>query len=438
MRPDVPTLCMLRPASGAEQCSFITDGPSLCPGPRRSASGPFAGARPHRRLDRPSQTMKIALVMLSLVVVGGCTKDPQSPPPPAANAPIRGAVGDSDRRVMISELVASKACALIKGQFRSLRAPDNPALVTGVLWIRDCKITNTGTKVTFHLAGNGWQWATQNKHKAGGTFVVKQYVKFGMETDIHGALDIAYDKDSHIVSMYFSPSAAPEVTFTPIGDVEVDRKGTWSSIIGALGSAFASSPEEMAEQEATKQGTSEMKNQLADGMAVTINLCTGLSRFNLGRPQKGQIAKADAGETKHVPVEIQPGGLLVFGPQLAGNGMSLQIDATSGGVRVALLCADKAATVAEEFLADRIAPFAPLASAEIRGKGGKLAIKAATCPVLTIVRPLDNRAATFTLQRPSGEIAQSTGGPLIHCPAKQDPPAPSPSSSSSAAPSPTR
>jgi hypothetical protein len=384
--------------------------------------------------------MKVALVMLSLAVVGGCTKGPESPPPqpPAAKAPIRGAVGDSDLRVMISELAASKACALIKGQFRSLRAADNPALVTGVLWIRDCKITNTGTNVTFHLAGNGWEWANQTKHKAGGTFVVKQYVKFGMETDIHGALDIAYDKDSHIVSTYFSPSAAPEVTFKPIGDVEVDRKGTWSSIVGALGGAFGSSPEDMAEHEATKQGTSEMKDQLADGMAVTINLCTGLSRFNLGRPPKGQMAKADAGETKRVPVEIQPGGLLVFGPQLAGNGMSLQIDATNGGVRVALVCADKAAIVAESFLADRVAAFEPLASGEIRGNGGKVSTKAAHCPVLTIVTPLDDRPATFTLQRPPAEIARSTGGPLIRCAVKHNPPASSPKSSNSEAPVPTR
>ena len=139
------------------------------------------------------------------------------------------------------------------------------------------------------------------------------------------------------------------------------------------------------------------------------------------------MAKADVGETKRVPVEIQPGGLLVFGPQLAGNGMSLQIDAKNGGVRVALVCADKAAIAAEAFLADRVAAFEPLASGEIRGNGGKLAIKPAHCQVLTIVGPLDDRPATFTLQRPPGEIAQSTGGPLIHCAAKPEPHASSPS-----------
>jgi hypothetical protein len=361
------------------------------------------------------------LLLLSSLVAAACSKTaqeppPAPPPPPAAKAPIRGAVGDANLRVMLSELASAKACAMIEGQYRGLRAPDNRGLVTGVLWIRDCEIENQGTSVTFHLAGSGWQWTNQTKKKAGGTFVVKEYVKFGMKTDIHGALDMAYEPSTHVVSMYFSPSSAPEVTFKPDADLAVNKRGTWSTLVGTLGGAFGSSPEEQAQGEAKKQGTTQMKSELADGLAVTINLCTGLSRFNLGRPPVGKMADADVGE-KAVPVDLEPGGLMVFGPQLAGDGMTEQIETTAGGVHASLVCADAGATTAEDYLADKPLAITALTAIDVRGKG-KLSVKAQRCPVLTIVTPLDNQPATVTIKRPEAEIARSTGGPVLHCAGK--------------------
>ena len=70
---------------------------------------------------------------------------------------------------------------MIEGQFRGTRDKDRPDVVTGVLWIRECKITNDGTRVEFRLAGNGWQWSDQKKKKAGGTFHVQQYVRFHVD-----------------------------------------------------------------------------------------------------------------------------------------------------------------------------------------------------------------------------------------------------------------
>jgi len=54
---------------------------------------------------------------------------------------------------------------MMRGNYRGLFAQDRPDVVTGVLWIRDCKITNDGTRVRFELAGNGWQWVDQSKHR---------------------------------------------------------------------------------------------------------------------------------------------------------------------------------------------------------------------------------------------------------------------------------
>ena len=304
---------------------------------------------------------------------------------------------------------------MIRGQFRALRAPDHPELATGVLWIRDCDITNEGTRVTFHLKGVGWQWADQTKKKAGGTFVVRQYVRFAVDAKLPGALDLGYDRANHVVSLWFTPSSSADVELTPVGEVEVDRKSTWASIVGAVGGVFSDSPEEMAAGEAKQQGTRELENQLADGLAVTINVCTGLSRFNLRRQPKGKMQPADVGETKRVPIELQPGGMMIVGPQLAPNGMTIDVEAQHGAVRIALVCANYAENMATAFVANREPSAVPLlGQIDVRTKG-KLHIKPVKCPVVVVARPLGDAPVRFAWLRPSWEIARSTGGPLMHC-----------------------
>ncbi len=367
------------------------------------------------------------LLAATLLASSACKRHhdepPPAPPAPAARPPIRGAAGDADLRVMLAELASAKACEMIRGQFRGLRDPERPDVVTGVLWIHDCKITSEGTQVTFHLGCSGWQWAEQTQHKGGATFQVKQYVKFDVDTTIPGALDMAYDQKTHVVSLWFTPRRV-DVKFAPIGDVSVDEKGLWSSVVGALGAVFASSPDEQATQQAKQQGAQQFKSELADGLSVTINLCSGLARFNLGRPAKGKMVEPDVGETRHLPVEVQPGGLMVFGPQLVGPAMSAHIDAR-GSVRVALVCHEQAEAAAAAFLKGEKPRVHELASATVTRGAGELRIPRTSCPVALLAWPLDG-PATFDYQRPAKEIARSTGGPLIAC---EHSPTPSPESS---------
>jgi hypothetical protein len=340
-------------------------------------------------------------------------------PVPSAKPVERGAVGDSDLRVMLTELASAKACELVRGQFRPLRAPDRPDVVTGIMWIRQCKVSNVGTKVTVALSGNGWQWAEQQEHKAGGSFAIQQYVKFAMTATIPGALDIAYAPGDHIVSLWFTPATPPEVTFTPVGDIDVDRKGLWSSVVGAVASVFGQSPEHMAKGEAKTQGGQQLEKQLADGLSITIDLCTGLSRFHLGREPKGMLNKPDAGETKKVPIELQPNALLVFGPQPVGDaGFTANVDAPASGVHVTLACADQVDALAAAYVAGQPLPaIKTLAVKDVRGKG-TLRIGPASCPVALVAQELGSgvQGAAFDWQRPLTETARSTGGPIIECP----------------------
>jgi hypothetical protein len=131
------------------------------------------------------------------------------------------------------------------------------------------------------------------------------------------------------------------------------------------------------------------------------------------------MGAADVGETWRVPAAIQPGGVMIIGPQNAEDGMTLQADASQGAVRLTLVCAKQADTVAAEYMAGRITSKVPvLGTIDVRTKS-RLKIKPTTCPVVVVASPLDNAPTRFTWERPTSEIARSTGGPMVHCQAKR-------------------
>lgn len=367
--------------------------------------GPFASMRACR------------LVALGVVTFAACTRDIAPPPePPRAVAPLRGAAGDSDLRVMLAELAASRACAMIRGGFHGLRAPERPDVATGVLWIRDCKISRrSGAHMTFEVAGNGWSWIDETRSRSGGSFSVRQYVRFRIAATIGGELDVAYDRDAHVASLWFTPDADPDVAFKTIGDIEVDSQGVWSSVVGALGTAFASSPDDVALGRATSRGTRDFSEQLAKGLAVTVNLCTGLTRVEFGRSPKGEMGAANVGETLRVPVELKPGGVMLVGPQLADDGMTLKATASRGAAKLTLVCAKDAATIATDFLYGRHKEnVRTLGSVEVRTKA-RLAIESTACPVVVVITPLGNAPARLAWERPTAEIARASGGSLVPC-----------------------
>lgn len=296
------------------------------------------------------RTMLLVVVLMTL----GCTRDAAPPPePPKPALPLRGASGDSDLRVMLSELASSQACAMIRGGFHGLRSAEHPEVVTGVLWIRECEITNVGPRVKFGVAGNGWTWVEASQSKAGGTFAVRQYVRFSIAATIRGEVDVAYDRASHVATLWFTPDKTPQVDFKTIGGIDVDSQGVWSSVIGTLGTVFATSPEDAALEVTKLQGTHDLNAQLANGLAVTMNLCTGLRRTHIGRPPRGEMGAANVGETRRIFVDLDPDGVILSGPQIATDGMSVRATASRGPVQLSVVCAKHAATIAAAFIEGR-------------------------------------------------------------------------------------
>lgn len=214
-------------------------------------------------------TWPLALAVVTLVACEATRAPaPQSPPDVTAfTSAAPGTADDTSVRMLLADLASSKACDLVRGGFHGLRAPDHPDLVTGVLWVRDCKITNAGAHVALDIKGNGWLWVDETKRKGGGTFTVRQYVRFGVDTTIRGVLDLGYDHDTHVASLWLTPDRAPAVKFTTLGEINVDAEGAWSSFVGALGKTFASSPQDLAEIQVKSQGTSDLRDRPIDGRA---------------------------------------------------------------------------------------------------------------------------------------------------------------------------
>jgi hypothetical protein len=174
----------------------------------------------------------------------------------------------------------------------------------------------------------------------------------------------------------------------------------------------------LAEGEAKAQGSQQLVKELADGISVTINLCTGLSRFGLGRQPTGAMNNADAGESKRVPIELQSNALLVFGPQLVGDaGFTANVDAGTNQMYVALACRDQAEALAAAYVDGHPLPqIKTLTAKNVTGKAS-LHVAKASCQVSLIAERVNANgpAITFDWQRPLAEVARSTGGPLIAC-----------------------
>jgi hypothetical protein len=319
---------------------------------------------------------------------------------------------------MVAELASAKACEQIRGNFQALPAASRPSVMSGALWIHTCRITNAGTQVKFHLEGHGWQWIDEEKKKGGGRFTVHQYVRFGVVATIAGTLDIGYDPRSHVASVWFSVQGDPEVQFTPIGKLDVDAEGAWSSVLSATASLLASSPEQSARRDAKTQGATDLKKQLAEGISVTVDLCTGMIRSGVGQTSPGEMGALGVGETEQISVELHPGGVMIFGPQLASEGMTVLADVRNGTARLLLMCNDQAQALAKAFLGGRDLPRRSVLTArDVRGKAIVQA-GAARCPVSLVatVVPGSSEAVSLNWRRPQAEAAQSTGGPMIYCP----------------------
>ncbi|MBV8761074.1 MAG: hypothetical protein JO257_27510 [Deltaproteobacteria bacterium] len=356
--------------------------------------------------------------LLVLALIAGCSSKKETPPDPPIEAkperPLRDAVGDADLRALVYDYLSTQACQQALHRMSGIKDRTREGIVNGQIWVRSCKVTNEGSRLSAELSGNGWQWQHVVQKKGGGTFEVNQYVKFAVTAKLAGTVDLAYSPKNHVASLWFTPSGPADVDVKPVGEIAVDRDDTWSSIIGGVGSLVGESPEDNADDTAKKKGKQAFQEQIARGFAVGIDLCTHTVRMSLQRLPKGVMPKATVGETHKVEVEVQNGGVVMYGPYRADVGMTIDVDVTGGPAKVSLGCQAEAEQTAQAFLDEKPGAAQPIKTEVITGHA-VLHAPRERCPLYVVMRSVQPAPVQVSFVRPTREAMEASGGPFAEC-----------------------
>lgn len=356
--------------------------------------------------------------IVGLALIAACSSKKETPPDPPIlphpERPLRDAVGDSDLRALVYDYLSTKACDKAINRFSGIKDRARKGIVNGQLWVRGCKITNEGSKLSAELSGLGWQWQHVVQKKAGGTFEINQYVKFAVTAKLAGTVDLAYSPKTHVASLWFTPSGPAAVDVTPVGEIAVDRDDTWASIVGGVGTLVGESPEDNANDVASQKGEEAFQAQVARGFAVGIDLCTDTTRMASARLPKGEMPKASVGETHKVEVEIQNYGVILYGPYQAENGMTLDVDVKGGPAKVNLGCLAEAEQTAQAFLDNKQNTAPPIKSEVITGHA-VLEAPRERCRVVVVLRSVQPAPVQVSFVRPAREATAAAGGPFADC-----------------------
>ncbi len=121
------------------------------------------------------------------------------------------------------------------------------------------------------------------------TFKINENVKYLVNISMVGILDMAYDQDDHIDTVWFISTQSVDVKFRVIGDVQVKTESLWASIVGMGASLFGKSPEKRFEKSISQRGVQAYKTKLSHGLTFIIDLCTGQQFTKFGTFPAGKI-----------------------------------------------------------------------------------------------------------------------------------------------------
>jgi len=374
--------------------------------------------------------MKLLLSILApLLLLGGCgegqrtqnTSGAVSQGKPSDRFQFSTSGTEADAHKLLVDLAASRGCEYVRDRVMFLspggaESDGESGLVSGVLWIRTCEITQVDpTHVEATLTGIGWRWVDRETDTAGATFELDQNVRFDMALSTTGSFDMAYDPEGHILTLGFAPTQPVEVRFTIRSELDVDAAGLWSSIVGTAADLTGQSPRQRAKEKVRTKGVQAVRSKLSQGFTVIWDLCSGRRNMKFGtkraqtRPQTP--APSDAVNTR---VTLHRNSMIMAGPFKEGA-RPAQFDAVEGGGFEAFwVCQDQAQQIAEQYVAQgQVGDIEPLGYRVIQQPETFAPPTGSDCPLVLITRPL--AGATTPVSYRCRIPSETTGNGLLDC-----------------------
>ncbi len=375
--------------------------------------------------------MRDRLGLLFLVAVGACggAAKPAEPPPP----PPRTATGDVNVRNLVLEMAEKKACAQLEGKWIGLPAQDDApqgarpngfdcrqhlegadaglGCAWGRLQIRDCKSAITpGSSIGLSFGGIGWTWVDRKS----GDVAVRQYVYMSASVEMQGALDVGFDPNAHVASIWLTPTQPLKAKVTALGIIKLQADSALGQLEKLAAGALGVDPK----HQVAVQGAAQFEDTLRKGMTITFDTQTQQVDLMLGALPNGVVPKrplpvADRPWILDERQEVFPGGVLFAGPFDPMPAVKLDAKGEGGApLAYGVACASDA-TLAADSLARGDKPALTLQSrGQISGESPSKVILPPACPWVLVTSSAGAESARAALEITPTDPPSTVAGAL--------------------------
>lgn len=270
--------------------------------------------------------MRVCWFVVLLAACGGASVQTPRPAPPPP--PVRTAAENPGFRALATDSLITDLCPRVVDRFVGLPGwPGEEALqgadagratAAGRWWIRECRTARVGEQLEITLGGPGWSFL--DREESG--FRIRQYVFFDATATLKGDVDVAYDRDAQLLTVWLTPGGeGVETRVSATGNVGATASSGLTSVVDTLSLGAATSyASEAARERVASIGAEQMRARLALGMTITTDVRTHQTDFMLGALPRGERPRRpfvlDDGGTwmSNERSGVWPGGLDVLGP----------------------------------------------------------------------------------------------------------------------------
>ncbi len=258
-----------------------------------------------------------------------------------------GSGAGDDMETMMADVVAPRICDALRGTFIGLPGEGGHAgpesgldPTVGRWWVRDCSSRSHDGVLDLAIGGTGWTWV--DRESMG--FRVQQYLRFDATASFTARMEIAYDHNARIVTIWMrpltdDPAHALQAHVEPRGLVQAHATGAFSGVLGGLLSMTGSSADDRARQQVTDEGSQRLHDRFASGMTVTYAMDSQQMDFMVGALERGQVPVRPYGAETGISawsvnqrLSVFPGGLDVIGPIDTSHGnQRFEMELEEGG-----------------------------------------------------------------------------------------------------------